>query len=115
MEYLAECAAKEAKDMMSLISFVKAYKEYVNRRHREEIHEILKECREERSENWFSNRGMSSGGTKKSMAKIPQWMAVDNEYGKYFDPMTPFEDRNKELEKLLKRLDKEYGNFRVNG
>lgn len=99
--------------MIGFIEQIKAYKAYVLARRRAEIKRTLEECKEQRSLNLLSSNGWNKDKTLKAKAKIPQWMIFDEEYGKYFDPEIPVEDRAKEKEKLLKRLDKEYGNFRV--
>jgi len=112
-EYLQSCGLEEAKDMIGFIEQIKAYKAYVLARRRAEIKRTLEECKEQRSLNLLSSNGWNKDKTLKAKAKIPQWMIFDEEYGKYFDPEIPVEDRAKEKEKLLKRLDKEYGNFRV--
>ena len=101
--------------MMSLIDFIKVYKAYIKERRKQEITAILQECKEERSFNRLDSGGWSKNRDKKAMAKIPVWMTMDKEYGKYFDINTPHEDRRKEFYSFLDRMDKEYGNFRTYG
>ena len=115
MSYLDQCPVGEAKEILSFTACVKAYKAYIAERRKADIHAVLEECKQQRAINWSSSRGWSKKKEMRAQAKFPMWMVFHPEYGKYFSPDIPYEDRKKEVDKLLRRLDREVGNFRVNG
>lgn len=114
MSYLAGCGDKEAKSMIGFIRSIQAYKEEVRRRRMNDLYQTLQDAKTERSINRFASNGYSKSRNMKKTAIIPTWVVFDKEYGKYFDPRIPFEDRRKEQDKFLDRFGKEVGNLRVN-
>ena len=113
MSYLASCDNKEAKSMIGLINQINIYKIEVRKRRMQELQDILKDCKEQRSINRLTNSGWSRSRTRRAIASIPTWIVFDKEYGKYFDPRIPYKDRAKEQDKFLKRFKNEVGDLRV--
>lgn len=113
MDYLSSCDNKEAKSMIGFINQINSYKIEVRKRRMQELYDTLQYCKEQRSINRFSSNGWSKSRTKRAVASIPTWIVFDKEYGKYFDPHIPYQDRAKEQNKFLKRFKNEVGDLKV--